>query len=189
MKLSIYALLLIALIQTSYAKLNEDQIAMLVGDYELVTIDEKFGECPLRLTVKYVRDSDQNLEQINLDNFSSFDGQSFYNLMYVDRDHFSKFEELTTQNLFGRVVYETRIYPNRTGFVLAHSFQKQKRDSIVSDWNKAWYKVDTRLNLESSEMTGNFLTVLVIVTDESRNFVDEKKLECKYIKYVRSEVD
>ena len=160
-----------------------------IGDYELVTIDEKFGECPAILSVKYIFDKEQNWDQINLDDFTSGSGESFHNLIYVDRDYFSKFEESTLHDLFKKVVYETHIYPNRVGFVLAHSFQKQKRDSIVSDWNKAWYKVDTRLNLESSEMTGNFLTVLVIVTDESRNFVDEKKLECKYIKYLRSEVD
>jgi len=187
-KSSIYILLLLTLIQTSHAKLNEDQIEMLAGNYELVSVNEKFGECPLRLTVKYVRDSDQSLEQINLDNFSSVGGQSFYNLMYVDRDHFSKFEELTTQNLFGRVVYETRIYPNRTGFVLAHSFQKQKRESIFSEWFKAWYKVDIQLNLSSSEITGNFLTILLNVTDESSNF-EGINLECRYIKFLQSEIN
>ena len=188
MKSSIYTLLFLTLIQTSHAKLDEDQIVMLTGDYELASVNEKFGECPLRLTVKYVRDSDQNLEQINLDNFSSFDGQSFYNLMYVERDHFSKFEELTTQNLFGRVVYETRIYPNRTGFVLAHSFQRQKRESIFLEWFKAWYKVDTQLNLSSSEITGNYLTVSINVMDENSNF-EGINLECKYIKFLQSEIN
>ena len=181
MKLSIFFLLLISLIQSSYAKLSEDQIAMLVGDYKLVSADEKLGECPLSLSVKHERDQYHDWEQIDLVNSSQGSSQSFQNLFHVDRDHFSELEKTPSPNLLRRVVYETRIQPSVIGFVLDHTIQKQTRDSVFSDWNLAWFKMDIQLILASSEITGNFLTVSV---DKTIKEIYDLDIECKYIKFL-----
>ncbi|OFZ46009.1 MAG: hypothetical protein A2381_00425 [Bdellovibrionales bacterium RIFOXYB1_FULL_37_110] len=185
MKFSFLVLLFLSLMQTSNAKLNEDQVAMLAGDYKLVSANEKIGECPLILSVEYMW-SFQDLDRIKLDNRSSEGSTLFHDLMYVDRDHFSKFEGPTSQNLLRRMVYETRIQSNDIGFVLAHTFQKQKRETVFSDWDAAWHRVDTQLTLASSEMTGNYLIVSVNKADAGGVLLD---LECKYSKFLELEID
>ena len=175
MKLPIFILLLATFIQTSYAKLDEQQIALLEGNYSLINANENIGECPLKLATEYKWEESLDLAQIYLYDVTN-EGRYFQDLSYVHKNNYSEFVRDFFVSFLKRKAYKTDIQDIGTGFVLTDTYQRQTRKNLISSWQST-YTQEVKLTL-ANDIQGDSL--LVSVKKWNSEDVFDMNIECQY---------
>jgi len=177
MKVSIIILLLISFVQISYAKqLDEQQIALLEGNYILISAVENVGECPLKLATEYKWEESLDLAQIYLFDVTN-EGKYFQDLSYVHRKNYSEFEkEGIFPDFTKRRMYKTSVTETETGFVLIYTYKRQTRTNPLSREWKTWQGLDAKLTLKN-DIQGDSLLISTKKTQREDVLLD---LECQY---------
>ena len=175
MKLPIFIFLLVSFAQISHAKLDEQQITLLEGNYSLISATEKIGECPVKLATEYKWEESLDLAQIYLYDITN-EGIYFQDLSYVHMKNYSEFVRDFFVNFLKRRAYKTTIQDIGTGFKLTYTYQNQTRKNLISSWQSA-YTQEVILTL-ANDIQGDAL--LVSIKKWNSEEVFDMDIECQY---------